>query len=235
MILKIKLKFLFILIFSFQFSYSQIYEVGFFLGKSNFIGDVGNTKFINPIYNDVNPDWVSGLSLKWNRSPRHSYRFSYISGDLVANDLKSKDPRRVERGYYFNTPLSEISLGMEFNFFDYNLHESGIKYTPYIFMGLTYFQFDKLALQNNQIVNLEGKTKSYAIPFVLGIKYRVLQHIIISAEIGSRFSFTDNIDGSLADTENYTNFGNINNNDWYLFSLINLSYTFGRKPCYCNY
>ena len=30
-------------------------------------------------------------------------------------------------------------------------------------------------------------------------------------------------------------FGNINNNDWYVFSLINLSYTFGRKPCYCNY
>ena len=47
--------------------------------------------------------------------------------------------------------------------------------------------------------------------------------------------FTDNIDGSLSNTENYTNFGNINNNDWYVFSLINLSYTFGRKPCYCNY
>ena len=178
MILKIKLKFLFILIFSFQFSYSQIYEVGFFLGKSNFIGDVGNTKFINPIYNDVNPDWVSGLSLKWNRSPRHSYRFSYISGDLVANDLKSKDPRRVERGYYFNTPLSEISLGMEFNFFDYNLHESGIKYTPYIFTGITYTKFDKLTHQNNIILNTGNKSNSFGIPFILGFKYRFLKHFL---------------------------------------------------------
>jgi hypothetical protein len=235
MIFKIKLKFIFILIICSQTSLSQIYEVGFFLGKSNFIGDVGNTTFINPIYNDVNPDWVNGISFKWNRSPRHSYRFSYIYGNLGANDLKSKDPRRIERGYYFNTPLDEISLGMEFNFFDYNLHEPGIKFTPYIFMGLSYSKFDKMALQNSEIVKLGGKTKSYAIPFVLGVKYRVLQHVIISVEIGSRFLFTDNVDGSLLNTENYSNFGNIRNNDWYMFTLINLSYTFGRKPCYCNY
>ena len=64
---------------------------------------------------------------------------------------------------------------------------------------------------------------------------RVLEQLILSAEIGSRYVFSDNIDGSLSNTENYTNFGNINNRDWYVFSLINLSYTFGRKPCYCNY
>jgi hypothetical protein len=102
-------------------------------------------------------------------------------------------------------------------------------------MGLSYSKFDKMALQNSEIVKLGGKTKSYAIPFVLGVKYRVLQHVIISVEIGSRFLFTDNVDGSLLNTENYSNFGNIRNNDWYMFTLINLSYTFGRKPCYCNY
>ena len=124
---------------------------------------------------------------------------------------------------------------MEFNFLDYNLHEAGIKYTPYIFTGLTYAKFDKLALQNNAIMILDGKNSYYGIPFILGFKYRVLEHFIISGEVGSRFMFTDNIDGSVSSDGEYNSFGNINNNDWYMFSLINLSYTFGRKPCYCNY
>ena len=111
---------------------------------------------------------------------------------------------------------------MEFTFLDFNLHEPGRKYTPYIFTGLVYAQFDKLANQNNSIIKLGGKSNSYGIPFIMGFKYRILEQFIISAEVGSRFMFT-------------TNFGNINNKDWYMFSLINLSYTFGRKPCYCNY
>jgi hypothetical protein len=135
----------------------------------------------------------------------------------------------------FESNLFEISGGMEFTFLDFNLHEPGLKYTPYIFTGLVYAKFDKLAYQNNNILKLGGKSSSYGIPFVLGFKYKVLEQVIISAEVGSRYMFTDNIDGSLSNEDNYTNFGNINNKDWYMFSLINLSYTFGRKPCYCNY
>ena len=215
-----------ILLFTVQFSFAQIYEVGLFLGKSNFIGDIGETTFVNPIYNEVADDWIKGISLKWNRSPRYSYRFSFFSGGLAANDLVSKDPRRAERGYKFYTPIRELSLGMEFNFLDYNLHDAGIKYTPYIYTGIIYAKFDKLALQNNAIVNLDGKTSFFGIPFILGFKYRILKHFIISGEVGSRFMFTDNIDGSVSSDEDFTSFGNINNNDWYMFSLINLSYTF---------
>jgi len=223
-----------------QVSFTQIYEVGLSLGGSNFIGDVGKTSFISPneIFNkegEFNRQMTYGLLLKWNRSPRHSYRFSVLSSHLSGNDLDSKDPRRIERGLMFESNLFEISGGMEFTFLDFNLHEPGLKYTPYIFTGLVYAKFDKLAYQNNNILKLGGKSSSYGIPFVLGFKYKVLEQVIISAEVGSRYMFTDNIDGSLSNEDNYTNFGNINNKDWYMFSLINLSYTFGRKPCYCNY
>jgi len=27
----------------------------------------------------------------------------------------------------------------------------------------------------------------------------------------------------------------LNNNDWYTFSGVTVTYTFGRKPCYCSY
>ena len=40
---------------------SQIYEVGYIHGKSNFIGDVGDTKFVNPFQKNINNNNVSGF------------------------------------------------------------------------------------------------------------------------------------------------------------------------------
>ena len=212
-----------------QISFSQIYELGVSYGKSNFIGDIGNTRFINPI------DDAFGGIFKWNRSPRHSYRLSYIRSKLSANDLESSDPRRIERGYYFETPIDEFLLGMEFNFFDFDLHESDVAFSPYIFSGISYTSFKDQLLINSAINSLENKNWTFGIPMILGIKYRFYDNYILSIEIGDRYTFSDKIDGNNVSNDylNY-NFGNINNNDWYMFTKINLTYTFGRNPCYCN-
>ena len=227
------------LLFS-QFSISQIYEIGATLGGSNFIGDVGGSTFINPagvIKSDsvTNGLMTYGLTLKWNRSPRHSYRFSILSSQLSAFDVESNDPRRQERGLSFESDLFELSMGMEFTFLDFNLHEPGTKFTPYMYSGVVYTQYDKQLFENNNIAKDESKLNSFGIPLTLGIKYRFLDQLILSAEFSARYMLTDNIDGSFSNDENMSNFGNINNNDWYMLSLVNISYTFGRKPCYCNY
>ena len=219
-----------IVIFFFtQISFSQIYELGVSYGKSNFIGDVGNTRFINPV------DDAFGGIFKWNRSARHSYRFSYIRSKLSANDLESNDPRRIERGYYFETPIDEFLLGMEFNFFDFDLHDYDILFSPYIFSGISYTKFKDQLLINNSINSSENKNSTFGIPMILGLKYRFYDNYILSVEIGARYTFSDKIDGNNVSDDylNY-NFGNINNNDWYMFTKINLTYTFGRNPCYCN-
>jgi hypothetical protein len=58
-------------------------------------------------------------------------------------------------------------------------------------------------------------------------------------EIGARYTFTDNLDGSNPDTGLANNeslkFGNINSDDWYVFTGMTLTFTFGRQPCYCNF
>jgi hypothetical protein len=214
---------------------SQIYEVGYITGKSNFIGDVGETTFINPLYNKIDRDWINGISFKWNRSPRHAYRLTFIKTNLAANDLNAKDPRRIERGYNFRTPLSEISLGLEFNMLEYNLHEYSNLFTPYFYTGIIHSKYNKQILQNGVINKLPKKNTTLGIPLVVGIKYRFFENFIISFEAGARYTFTDNIDGNIiSNSEIGYDFGNINNNDWYMFSIMNLSYTFGRKPCYCN-
>jgi hypothetical protein len=46
---------------------------------------------------------------------------------------------------------------------------------------------------------------------------------------------TDNLDGSDPIEEfEFAKFGNIQNNDWYIFSGITISFTFGDLPCYCK-
>ena len=93
------------------------------------------------------------------------------------------------------------------------------------------------AFYNNEI--LDEKTSSFAIgiPIVLGFKKTVTDRVIIAVEVGARYIFSDEIDGSEPDAIEYEilRFGNFNNNDWYVFSGLTLTYTFGRKPCYCNF
>ena len=223
------MKCIFFLVIGIQLSFSQIYEVGIVYGGSNFIGDVGSTDFISP------SDPVIGSILKWNRSPRHSFRFSLLSTNLHVKDRKSSDPRRIERDLNFSSKLLEISTGMEFTFFDFNLHDYENKFTPYLFSGIIYTRYDDLVYNGNTINN-SGKTNwSYGIPFIIGGKYSFMDNFIFSVEVGSKYVFSDNIDSSHPNEDNFMFFGNQSNNDWYIFSLVNLSYTFGKKPCYCNF
>jgi len=213
-------------------SHSQIYEIGVFAGGSNFIGDVGATTYIAP--NQL----AYGGIVKWNRSPRHSFRLSVIYTKLKAEDVKSSDPRRVERGYGFINPTFEISGGMEFTFFDFNLHSGDKKSTPYIFTGLSLINYNNFYFENNNLIDEHSISSTYAIPIILGYKTTLTNHIILAAEVGARYTFSDEIDGSVPDAQwliSRHSFGNINNNDWVMFSGITLTYTFGRKPCYCDF
>lgn len=214
--------------------YAQQYEVGAFAGGANFIGDVGKTYYILP----NTP--VGGLIAKWNRSPRHAVRLSLLYAQISADDTKSDDTRRQQRGYSFENTIAEASLGLEFNFFEFDLSEPLPQSTPYIYTGITYFRADHVWLKNgrnNNLVN-EGTNWDFAIPMVMGYKEAITQDIIGAIEIGARYTFTDNIDGSwpeeyLGRREPALEFGNRNTNDWYVFTGISLTFTFGRKPCYC--
>ena len=226
-----KFFYLLLVTFSYGISYSQIHEIGLFAGGSNFIGDVGATNYIAP--NKA----ALGIIYKWNKSPRHAYRFSYTQSMLQSNDSKSKEGSRIQRGYSFTNTIKELSAGLEFNFFDFNLHETKTKITPYVFSGINYFFHDELYVDAFGDTYKEKTGNSIAIPMIVGIKSNVSRRFIIGLEVGARYTFTDNIDGSNPDTTTLQQyrFGNINNKDWYVFSGLTLTYTFGEKPCYCAY
>jgi len=205
---------------------AQIHEIGVFVGGSNYIGDVGSTTYISP------NEPAMGIIYKWNKSPRLSYRFSFTGAYYKADDLDSNEPSRNQRGYHFVNNIKEVSLGLEFNFFDFNLHDIERKYTPYVHSGINYLRYHDSYTSSN-IVVIAPRIGSFAIPMTLGVKSNVTPHFILALEVGARYTFTDNLDGSNPKDESLTKFGNINNNDWYVFSGLTLTYTFGNKPCYC--
>ncbi|MFD2941520.1 type IX secretion system protein PorG [Flavobacterium notoginsengisoli] len=209
---------------------AQINELGVFLGGSNFVGDVGKTTYIAP------EKLAFGVLYKWNRSPRHSWRFSYTQSEVSGNDFKSDETGRNQRGYRFDNNVKELSAGLEFNFFDFNLHDYRTKITPYVYSGLNFFIFDNLyRYTTSPNIIYSEKSSSFAIPIILGIKSNITPRFVLGLETGVRYTFTDNIDGSNPNTSssNILKFGNLNNNDWYVFSGVTLTYTFGKKPCYC--
>ena len=207
---------------------AQIHEVGVFLGGSNYIGDVGKTNYINP--NEL----AFGLVYKWNRSPRHAWRISYTQSKITANDLDSKVPGRYKRGYDFENNIKEVSAGLEFNFFDFNLHEFGRIVTPYVYTGISYTNYDELYVVGG-VSKIDINSGVFAIPMTVGIKSNIAPNFILGFEAGARYTLTDNLDGSLPKNEDLQSlkFGNINSKDWYVFTGFTLTYTFGEKPCYC--
>jgi len=224
---------IFISVLTSQLTLAQTYEIGLFAGGSNFIGDVGSTKYINP------KQPVFGGIFKWNRSARHSFRFSLLYSELVGDDKKSDDPRRKERGYSFNSHIIEASLGLEFTFWEFNLHSDKTNSVPYLYTGVTVAKHDNFHFSpSGNFINDDTYSLAYGIPMVLGYKTQVAENFILAAEIGARYTFSDEIDGSVPDAEGSienASFGNINNNDWYVFTGLTLTYTFGETPCYCSF
>ena len=210
-------------------STAQIHELGLFVGGSNYIGDIGSTSYIKP--NEV----AYGFIYKWNRSPRHAWRFSYVQSRITAQDNKATENARIQRDLDFINNIKEFSLGMEFNFFDFNLHDFKNKITPYIYTGVAYTNYDEKYFINGKSEKDINKGV-FAVPMILGLKTNLTKNYILGLEAGARYSFTDNLDGSNPKNVNFSTlrFGNLDSKDWYVFTGITLTYTFGEKPCYCS-
>lgn len=214
----------------FQLGWSQIHEIGVFVGGSNLISDVGATTYVAP------DDFTWGVLYKWNRSTRHAWRFSYKNSDLSAYDADSDMQARTERGLESNTSVHEFSGGLEFNFFEFNLHEMGTKITPYVFTGIAYTRYSENYFDSTKKLHEIERKGTLAIPMIVGVKAQITSSFVLGAEIGVRTAFSDNLDGSNPKSDDYQlyRFGNINNKDWYTFTGLTLTYTFGEKPCYCR-
>ncbi len=208
---------------------AQINEIGVTIGGANYIGDVGATNYVTP------KDLGVGIQYRWNRSPRHSWRASYTYMGISGDDSKSDMGSRKRRDLSFKNNIQELSLGVEFNFFEFDSHNEWFALTPYVYTGLAGFKYDELYYNKYNKQEKYGDGYAMAIPIHLGVKALINKRLVMSLEVGARYTFTDNLDGSKPSDFNYSSnqFGNTLSNDWYVFTGLTFTYTFGKNPCYC--
>ena len=214
-------------------SSGQFHEVGAFLGGGNYIGDIGGTYYVSP----ENPAF--GFVYKWNRTTRYSLRANAMIMNIKKSDYSPFDMARFNRRYRFENQVTEFSVGAEINYYDFNLHGNDKKIAPYLFLGIGFISYNLFYHEPNTLENIGyGKGIEITLPAIIGLKANVSPYIVLGLEIGARYTFTDNLDGSAAETEdglmNDLKFGNLNNNDWYVFTGLTISFTFGDLPCYCK-
>ena len=200
-------------------SHAQLYEIGVFVGGSNYIGDIGPDSYINPNFP------AGGGIIKFNFSPRINFRGTLIATQIRAFDSKADSDFRVSRDLSVQNNLLEISGGIEFNFFKYSMNQVGFSRAPYIIVQGTiasYAFVDPDTFKDERKLNVMPS-------FGLGYKTRLAENFAISFESSVRYTFKDNIDENRVQN---VGAGNINSDDWYVFTGFTITYGFGRPGCY---
>ncbi|WP_158796808.1 DUF6089 family protein [Pedobacter sp. L105] len=242
---------------------AQTTEVGVNVGASGYMGDL----------NTSNPFDFSGAAfgayVKKNLNPYWGVGIYYEHGRVKANDATSSDASFRSRNLNFTTPLNELSLQVDFNFLDYFAGGGTKNFTPYIFTGVGGVLFNPKATYQNQEYELryyhtEGVNyKNYAmsIPYGVGMKYRISDHLGLFTQMGYRTAFTDYLDDvgdkypvvsvygkvdaahpqeiNLSDPSQLLHThnpggqrGDYNKHDTYFFLHVGISYTFLSDKCY---
>lgn len=206
-------------------SFSQIHEIGIFVGGSNFIGDIGSTNYILP--NEV----AGGLVYKYNLNPRIALRGTYTYLPMTGIDIDSDNLFREEREFSFSNTIHEFAAGIEYNFFDYNIRIKEQSFTPYILAEVAAFNYKSPESVTSTSIILTNKF-SVSVPLGIGIKGRISDHLAYAFESAVRLTFKDDIDFSTNEIPSL-NFGG-NGNDFYTFTAFSIVYTFGRPACYAD-
>lgn len=178
-------------------------EVGVFGGVSYYVGD------LNPSKHFLLSKPAFGIIYRYNISPRFALKINGLYGTIEGSDAISK--ANSSRNLSFKSYITDISVQIELNFLKYITGHDKYKFSPYIFAGISLFNFNPRAQINGswyalQPIGTEGQgttlpnvSKRYsltnvAIPFGLGIKYSPAKFLCIGAEWGLRKTFTDYLD-----------------------------------------
>lgn len=202
----------------------QEYEVGAFIGGSNYVGDIGRTNYIYP--NNI----AGAVFFKYNWNPRIALRATYSYLPIKGDDLDADTDFRNDRALSFSNTINELAIGIEYNFYEYDISSIDKTWTPYILLELAAFNY-KYAVSEPQPNQYEYATKNtISVPFGIGLKSKLVGPIAFSVETKFRYTFEDELDYTTARIPSLNLGGS--GKDWYMFTGVSLIYTFGRPACY---
>jgi opacity protein-like surface antigen len=170
----------------------QMHEFGIHINNTNYIGEVGATTYISPNQSG------NGVLYKRNFTTRFAIRAELGFAKISANDQESEEPARKARKFSFENDLFYGNAILEFNYLDFDLGNLDHTWTPYLFAGIGYHNYNELFYENpsNETAQYEERESSWGIPFGLGIKTKLTRFLVLGAEVKALHSFSDNLDGS---------------------------------------
>jgi len=177
---------------------AQSFEAGLFGGGSYYTGD------LNPGLHFTKTKPAYGALVRYNLTTRWAFRGGVTMGTLIGIDSLTGD--NPARDLNFTSRVTDVSLMIEFNFFDYFKSVKRNIISPYIFGGIGMFFFNPRSGgidlvdigTEGQKVGFEGrepyKLFSLCMPFGLGFKYNLSRRLSLAVEWGMRKTVTDYID-----------------------------------------
>lgn len=178
-------------------------EVGVYIGGSYYLGD------LNPSKHFLKTKFAGGIVYRYNITPRWALKVGALLGGMEGSDAVSK--ANEDRNLYFKSYIFDFSPQIEFNFLQYITGHKKQFISPYIFVGVSVFNFEPKAQYEGtwyslQALGTEGQRTtladvkkpyslaSFAIPFGLGLKVSPHQAVSIGLEWGIRKTFSDYLD-----------------------------------------
>jgi len=190
-------------------------DYGVLAGVSSYLGDINPNRLL------YSPLPAGGIFYRYNFHPRQALRTSIFFGGLRANDLDFKNSFQTARAESFSGIVGEWALQFEFNFLPFTTQGKPWDYTPYFAAGA-----------GIAFINTTTFTYVPVIPFSFGFKVNIYKNMGLEAEYGFRKTFYDNFDG-LKDLVAPSDFAWINNNDWYSFAGVAVTWKIYSKLAGC--
>ncbi|MCG8696776.1 MAG: DUF6089 family protein [Bacteroidales bacterium] len=197
-------------------------DLGIFAGTTTYWGDYNR---FSPF---STPGYAAGGMARFNLNPRYAFRLSGYYGkisatrsadDPIVNGFASTDGS-ANSSASFSSNILDFALQGEFNFLPIVDKSKKIESSSYLTMGIGY----GLANFKSHLIN---------IPLGLGYKIQLNNRVCIGAEAGVRKNLNKNSSDNLDGVSEIIGNNLINNNDWYTFAGLFITYKFYKFATHC--
>jgi hypothetical protein len=185
-------------------------DYGISAGASSYLGD------INPMNFFYKPSPAGGAFFRINLNKRYAVRVNTTYMNLRGSSLDFPDIATHAPLATFSETLVDFNGQMEFNFLPYITGEEKFMNSFYVSAGMGYTIF--LSAPN-----------TLSIPFGVGFKINLTDRLSGGLEWCFRRTFTDSFDSVSTPLDNTL----FNNNDWYSFYGLFISYKFVKFAADC--
>ncbi len=182
------------------------FEVGLLAGLSAYHGEIA-PETSRASFSQSHASF--GAFVRNGFSKHFTLRAHFMYGKISGEDSYANNQSRINRNLGFRSRIYEGALIGEFNILGYRAYNFERVFSPYLFAGVGFFNFNPEAFYDNEWVKLQplgtegqsmvGFEDNYrlwelSIPMGIGVKYAINDRWNVGFEFGLRKTFTDYLD-----------------------------------------